>query len=413
MAIAKRKNKDETESFRARVRDAAGLWYRSEWKRHLSEAMIDEGKLVERKRLGESATDAPKVGPATVLAPGEDLLSKEAADLKSGKTTTVDDLWAVFQDANRTEVSDGWKISQDQMARDYISPVIGKKFVADVGIPDIGHVLTRMKKLGRGEQMRLHVYRLLYQIFDVAVSYYGMIKKSPVSAEYHKTKVPETESRFLKPEQSWALLEEARISDDRAVWVELLAGLRTEATVALTWPNVQWDLDQILICSAWKSKVKRLEDFPKGKKAEYVPLTPVLKEFLQECYGRDRDKTSFVCPGPRGGMLSVNTFRNRLEALCKRAGLPVVSSHILRHSCTEIFVNEGATQEDLRRLLNHKSGVTTLRYMHRSDSRLNAISARIKKPQLQLISGGGEKCTHESTHVGTSGRMPTQEAVGK
>lgn len=392
MAIEQRKNKDGTLSFRARVQDPAGKWYPSEWKRLRDMAMAQEAVHTARKRKGEPAltTDEPE-----------------------GKRYTVSNFWEVYQVENRHAVSDGWKISQDQMWDDYVTPVIGKKRLAEVGIPDIGRVLNRMKEMGRGEQMRLHVYRLLYQVFDSAVNYYSMISKSPVSAEYHRIKVPESEAKFLRPEQSWHLLEEAKRSNDRAVWLELLAGLRIEAVVGLIWPNVHWDANQILICQTWKSKVKRLEPFPKGKKAEYVPLTPVLKEYLWECYQGDRDKTGFVCQGPRGGMLSTNTYYKRLMRLCRRAGVPAISSHALRHSCTEIFVREGASQEDLRRLLNHRDGKTTLRYMHRTDDRLSAIAARIQKPQLTVIPGGAKPVTHGITHAGNFERMPLKESVGK
>ncbi|MGZ6369228.1 MAG: tyrosine-type recombinase/integrase, partial [Bdellovibrionota bacterium] len=360
MAIEQRINKNGTESFRARVKDPVGKFYRSKWKQVRHEAMSEEAELLSRKRRG------------LLVMSGDE-----------GKRVTFNEFWPIFQHENRTEVSDGWKMSQDQMVRDYIQPVIGSKLMADVGIPEIGRVLTRMKELGRGEQMRKHVYTLLKLIFDRAVNYYHMIPLSPVNAKYHRVKVSEKESVFLQPEQAWALLEVSR--DQPAVWVELLAGLRTESAVALTWDCVQWDADQILIQRAWKSKVRRIEEYPKGKKAEYVPMASVLKEYLWERFQRSASLGDFVCPGPRGGMLKPETYLPMLKRLCRKAGVPEVSPHKLRHSCTEIFVQEGASQEDLRRLLNHKRGTTTLRYMHRTDDRLNAIAARIQRPELRVV----------------------------
>lgn len=391
MAIEQRKNKDGSLSFRARVKDPNGQWYRSEWKSNRDEAMVDEGELVGRKRKRDV----------------------EPAVLAEGKKYTWNDFWEVYQVADRTETSEGWKISQDQMERDYIRPVIGKKYMSDIGSPAVGRVLSRMKEMGRGDQLRLHVYRLMNQVFDRAVNYYRMIKENPVNSKYHNVKVVESESQFLEPHQSWSLYELAKERGERAVIIELLAGLRTEATVALTWPCVLWDMDQILICRAFKQKVRRIEEYPKGRKDEYVPLTPVLKEYLWECYQKDKNKSGWVCPGPRGGHLKPETYAPRLKKLCREAGVPEVSPHILRHSCTEIFVQEGASEEDLRRLLNHKSGATTRRYMHRTDSRLSAIAARIKPPQLKLIQGKGGKVTHGVTHMGKNARMPKSKAAGK
>lgn len=388
MAIENRKNKDGTMSYRARVKDPEGKFYRAEWKRDREEALLEEVAQIKLKKQGN-------------LVRLED----------DGKKYTFNEYWEVYAANDRTDTSDGWKISQDQMVRDYIAPVIGKKKMAEISMPHIGKVLNRMKELGRGAQLRLHVYRLMNQVFDRAVNYYRMIPTNPVSAEYHRPKVTEIESMFLKPQQSWLLLEEAIKEDERAVVIELLAALRTEATLALMWPCVHWDTNQILICRAFKQKVRRIEEFPKGRKAEYVPMTPVLKDYLWEIFQRTEDKEGFVCPGPRGGFLKPETYGPRLKKLCRKAGVPEVSPHILRHSCTEMFVQEGASQEDLRRLLNHKSGATTLRYMHRTDGRLSAIAARIKKPSLRLIAGEGSSVTHESYPLGNFQRMQNEAEV--
>lgn len=40
-----------------------------------------------------------------------------------------------------------------------------------------------------------------------------------------------------------------------------------------------------------------------------------------------------------------------------------MTPHGLRHSCTELFVNQGASLEDLRRLLNHEDSGTTEGYV--------------------------------------------------
>lgn len=389
MAIEERINKDGSRSFRSRVKDRVGKFYQSSWKRNRDEAMGEEAEQLAKKRVGEQSLD----------------LSNE------GSRYTVDEFWGVYQVENRVAVSEGWKISQDQMWRDYCSPIIGKRRLSEVGIPEIGRILTRMAELGRGPQLRKHVYGLLNQVFDSAVNYYGMIKTNPVSAKYHGVKVPETESAFLRPEQSWRLLEVA--VDEPAVWIELLAGLRTEATVALTWPNVLWDLNQFYICRAWKHKIRRIEEFTKGRKPEYVPMTPVLKDYLWERYLRvpEVDRTGLVCLSPRGKQLTPETLLPRLKGLCRKARLPEVSPHKLRHSCTELFVSEGASQEDLRRLLNHKRGTTTIRYMHRTDDRLQAIAARIQKPDLKLVVNG--TVTHGVTHVGNKRRMLLSDRSGK
>ncbi len=46
----------------------------------------------------------------------------------------------------------------------------------------------------------------------------------------------------------------------------------------------------------------------------------------------------------------------------------------------EIWFRSGATLEDVRRLLNHKSAETTQRYVHKTDDRLIALAKSISMP---------------------------------
>ena len=54
-----------------------------------------------------------------------------------------------------------------------------------------------------------------------------------------------------------------------------------------------------------------------------------------------------------------------------------VTPHKLRHPCTQIWFHHGATLEDVRRLLGHKSSETTRRYVHKTDDRLIRLASVI------------------------------------
>ena len=78
------------------------------------------------------------------------------------------------------------------------------------------------------------------------------------------------------------------------------------------------------------------------------------------------------------GMLEQKKFYNGLRRLCQEALVKRVSPHGLRHSCTEIWIKNGASLEDIRRLLGHKTTETTLRYIHKTDDRLIKLAKEIK-----------------------------------
>lgn len=105
-------------------------------------------------------------------------------------------------------------------------------------------------------------------------------------------------------------------------------------------------------------------------------MPDVLRNFF-EATCKHRFPMNFVAPGFRGGMLEQKKFYNGLKSLFKSAGVREISPHGLRHSCTEIWFRNGATLEDVRRLLNHKSADTTRRYVHRTDERLHTLAKSI------------------------------------
>lgn len=375
MAINKWKTSDGLIRFQVKVKDRSGKWFPTPSFADEGEAKIYEGELLKQKRQG-----------ATTIT-------------QDSRVVTLNEFWEVWSHENRSKVSEGWKISQDQMFRDYIAPVAGQEKMLNITAPVVGRILNRMRSAkempdgrARGEQMVKHVYTLLRTMFGDAVGYYKMLKESPVSPKFHRPKVTEKESDYLFPEQAWLLLERSQEHWlGPALWLDVLAGLRCEATCALKWDSVLWDTDQILICRAWKAKVRRLENYPKGKTWEYVPMVPDLRAYLWSLWIKSGDPDAFVCLSPRGKMLKPETYLQNLKKLCRGLGLPEVSPHGLRHSCSELFVREGASQVDIGRLLNHKQPSTTSRYMHRSDERLRAISAKVRKPALRVIEGQGQQ----------------------
>ncbi len=75
--------------------------------------------------------------------------------------------------------------------------------------------------------------------------------------------------------------------------------------------------------------------------------------------------------------MDYDNTRKVLKKYCVEVGVTPITLHELRHSYTELWIANGATVEDSRRLLHHKSSATTARYIHRTDDRLRAIAEGI------------------------------------
>ncbi len=141
--------------------------------------------------------------------------------------------------------------------------------------------------------------------------------------------------------------------------------------------------EQALIKEAYKRDIKVVEPYPKKKDWGLAPMPAALSDFLRSRFDA-ANPNGFVAPALRGGMLEQKKFHNGLQQLCAQAGVKRVSPHELRHSCTEIWFSSGASLEDVRRVLNHKSAETTQKYVHRTEDRLQAIAGQITMPQPML-----------------------------
>ena len=165
----------------------------------------------------------------------------------------------------------------------------------------------------------------------------------------------------------------------------VLAGLRISEVQALKWDAIDFDSLQIWIRAAYNGKEKRLQDHPKQEDWGQAPMAPQLVEYLLQRRGGLSD---FVVRGKRGGMLSYNAASDGLKRLCKDAGVPAMQLHELRHSCSEVWVEAGATAEDVRRVLNQKSLTATANYMHRTDDRLQRLAGQVMSPSAPSKSRG-------------------------
>jgi integrase len=235
---------------------------------------------------------------------------------------------------------------------------------------------------------------VLKTAFGFAVDYYEMLGRSPVNSRLHRPKAQDFERAFYEPERLLWFLEKVRSHYlGPPIWLQALTGMRAGEAQFLRGRHLDFKNGQILIEGTFNNKTNTLQDFPKGRTAAYVPMIGPLAEFLR-ALGRGPDEfVAQVDPDSIGGnfrpgvevapgsMLPYETYLRGLKRLCRFHGLPELSTHELRHSCSELWVSMGATQEDVRRLLNQKSVQTTARYIHRTDGRLTQIGERIKFPE--------------------------------
>ena len=101
-----------------------------------------------------------------------------------------------------------------------------------------------------------------------------------------------------------------------------------------------------------------------------IPLSPAVLEALKAHYSRsaDRSPEALVFATPHGGPLVSNNLRKRgLQSACKRAGLPRINWHSLRHTHGTLLHVQGTPLKVAQAQLGHSHMATTLEvYTHAS-----------------------------------------------
>ena len=312
-------------------------------------------------------------------------LKGEAPNPKARQT--FHQLWLQWAAECRTETSEGWKISQDQMYRDHVKPTLGALKIPEIRSRHVGALMAACQAKGLGAQTRIHIFNLVHQVFEDAIEVYDYLNANPARARF-KPKKPKVTRKFLEPVEAWRFLDHVR--DEHlgpAFWIMTLCGLRIGETQALQWKHINLAAGYLTVERQWQRKVRKFTAV-KNKTDNKIPMPGELIDYLSGRKPLGADHESLVLVGQiTGDLVHYDTIEDALKRLCKSGGFPALSPHELRHTSTEIWIEAGANQEDLRRLLNHNSAASVAPYLHKTERRMGALSKQVGRagPDLKLV----------------------------
>lgn len=353
-------NKRSTGKWIVQLRDRNGTWFPS--------------KTFDSKREAEDYEDELRI------------MRRQGVKVKSRdlREQTLSQYWLRWSEECRTETSEGWKSSQDQMWRDHLDPIVGWIKLVDFERSDVAHLMSKLKSKGLGSQTRLHLYNLLHLMLEAAVHIYEVRENNPVSKTL-KPVVSTTKRKFLKPVIAKEFLDDVRGHRlGVAFWIMIYCGLRTGEVQALRRENLDLEDASITIHEQWVRKEKRIGPL-KNREPLNVPMPIELVKYLRVKLDPGLQPRDFVVTNQRGELLSHSILYKELKQLCAKHHLPPLSPHELRHTCSELWIEQGATQQDLRRLFNHSSEKSTERYIHKTDERLRMLSAKGEHSHLRRV----------------------------
>ena len=180
-------------------------------------------------------------------------------------------------------------------------------------------------------------------------------------------KVEHREMKTLPVEQLASFLREAKESGVfELYYVELATGLRRGELLGLKWEDIDLEHGSLRV----KRQVARIDgeivEAPLKTKNAYRTL-PLAEDTIQ-VLKQQRKKVSsspWVFPSPTGGPISPDSVLHMLHRVLKRAGLPRVRFHDLRHTFAMLALQNGVDIKTVSGMLGHFSaGFTLDTYAH-------------------------------------------------
>ena len=253
---------------------------------------------------------------------------------QSGNRITMDEYFVLWFEAVKFQASLGWRKQQEKMYANHIKPVIGQIKLGKVSASLIALILNRMANRGLSPAARLHIYGLLRKLFSDANELFGLLSTSPVIKQL-RPKLIIKEASYLNLDQLKRLLSYASGKPyELAIGLGVYLGLRVGEIQALRWQDVDFEKRLIHIRRTYSKHEYQFRDYPKNRKHHSVCIPSELFALLVKAKSEARGE--LVVQPANYQMLDYWTYRKVLKLYCLEANVPVIATHGLRHSTSEL-----------------------------------------------------------------------------
>jgi site-specific recombinase XerD len=237
----------------------------------------------------------------------------------------------------------------------YVKPNIGKLKFEQVRPAHIEQLYTKLPK-DMSYSAKRHINIALNGIFKTAIENH-FCRENPIKP----MPMPKADSNAIKvftPVQVEKIIKAAQEHPLGAyVLFPLYTGMRVSEILALKWPSVDFENDEIVIQSA----MTRAEDggFEEGetksRKKRVVPISSEFKAILQQLPVNGL----YVFSDDGSAPLTLHQYEYRYAKFFKDAGIAYLSPHKCRHTYATYLLRGGADLRVIQTLLGHSKVTVT------------------------------------------------------
>jgi integrase len=262
--------------------------------------------------------------------------------------------------------------------REHIVPALGKMKLSKLDTPNIQALYTAKLQAGLKPASIRYIHAVLHCALEKAIDL-RLIARNP-AASARPPKIYQEEITPLDLEQAHVLLEAAEGDRFECLYVlSLMCGLRMGESLGLKWSDIDFDAGTLrvhrqvqrvregggLVFSEPKNASRRTIDLPqRALEALRSHRKRQIEEQLRA--GTKWQDNDLVFASYKGTPMDAQNIVNRyFKPMLRRAALPDIRWHDLRHTCATLLLSRGTHPKYVQQLLGHASVQLTLdRYSH-------------------------------------------------
>ena len=207
---------------------------------------------------------------------------------------------------------------------------------------------------------------LLSHLYRTAAREWGYVGlKNPV-AGIDRPAVPRGRTLFLTQEQSHALLEQCRKSQNPRLYPYVLTllhtGMRPGEAAGMQWRHVHFDMRIIELIDTKNGDIRR------------VPMTQTVVDTLKRIKKPASEYVFLTSSQVKKGIKALPSkyFQKTFDNARAKAGLPQIHMHDMRHTAASFLLMAGVDLRTLAALLGHRTMQMVMRYTHLLDDHKQA-----------------------------------------
>src|SRR5450759_3692108 len=247
----------------------------------------------------------------------------------------------------------------------YLLPYFGKLRIDDISPQNVQEFIGTLKRLS--PRYVRTIYSHLRVMLNTAVKRHDIAVTPCIDIDLPG--IQRADLHYLEPSEVWLFIDSMGWPYKALYGILGLTGIRVGEALALRMKHVDLLRKEISVEEAWDINARVFHE-PKTKAGLrkvgiLSPLAELLQQYFDHYPMKDRNSLLFPSPTKPGQPVSYNTIHGVFKRHLKKADLPKVTTHSLRHSFASAMLSVGVSVNTLARYLGHSSPDITYRiYAH-------------------------------------------------